>query len=32
MNGCDVPIVRHGLNVIGSSAATNHDDDRSHGC
>jgi hypothetical protein len=31
MNDCNERIVRHGLNVIRSSAATDHDDDTSHG-
>jgi IS5 family transposase len=31
VNDCNERIVRHGLNVIDSSAATDHDDDSSHG-
>ena len=30
VNDCNELIVRHGLNVISSKAATDHDDDRSH--
>ena len=31
VNACNERIVRHGLNVIRSAAATDHDDDSSHG-
>ena len=31
VNDCNERIVRHGLNVIRSSASTDHDDDTSHG-
>ncbi len=31
VNDCNERIVRHGLNIIHSSAATDHDDDTGHG-